>query len=129
MESEMEEKTLMTTTKNNNLNISFEQLDDNITIVTINGNLLTNIDVDNVLDNIKETIDTNHLIIDLSRADYVSSSGLTLFLRLLTKTRINDKKLILCNLQEKLEKLFHITKLYDIFAISNSVEEAIKTLK
>lgn len=110
-------------------NISIENHGKEITVVKVEGNLLTNLDVENVLEQIGDDINISHIILDLSHLEYVSSSGLTLFIRLLTKTRISNKQLILCNLQEKLEKLFRITKLYDIFALSNSVEEAIKTLK
>lgn len=114
--------------KENNTHVQISKNDGYI-LITIVGNLLTNEEVSHVLEQLNSQIDEHHILIDLSNTDYVSSSGLTLFIRLLTRTRINNKRLILCNPQEKLVKLFRITKLYDIFALSNSLEEAIKTLK
>lgn len=103
-------------------------LENNILKLSLKGKLLTNDEVSDILSKIEGDILNNHILLDLSQLTYISSAGLSLFIRLLTRTRIQDKKVVLVNLQENVYKLFQIAKLNDIFAITDSVENAIKNI-
>jgi len=65
----------------------------------------------------KQSINHNVIILDLKKLDYLNSSGLNLFLQILTSLRKNGKELELHNISKKVEKLFIITKLHSIFTI------------
>ncbi|HRO75028.1 MAG TPA: STAS domain-containing protein [Crocinitomicaceae bacterium] len=97
-------------------------------ICEISGRLLTNDEVNEIITALNEYLDAN-IVMDLKNLEYTSSSGLSLFIRLLTRTRIQNKKIVLTNIQENVLKLFKITKLNDIFSISNSMESALKSVK
>lgn len=97
-------------------------------ICEISGRLLTNDEVSEIITALNEYLDAN-IVMDLKNLEYTSSSGLSLFIRLLTRTRIQNKKIVLSNIQENVLKLFKITKLNDIFSISDNVESALKSVK
>ena len=67
---------------------------------------------------------TKGIILDLSELQYVNSSGINGWIKMLTKTRTKGKELFLANLSPAVEKLVAITKLNSIFNICASVEEA-----
>lgn len=101
--------------------------DDSI-VCEIRGRLLIDDEVNKILETLEPHIE-NNIILDLGQLMYISSAGLSLFIRLLTRTRIHNKKIVLVNLQENVEKLFRIAKLNDIFAISDSIENAVTIIK
>ena len=110
------------------MEFNVKNYNEKLAICTISGRLLIDDEVNNVLESLNDTIENKDLVLDLSQLEYISSSGLSLFIRLLTRSRINDHGLVLANLQENVKKLFQIAKLNNIFAISDSTEEAIKSL-
>lgn len=101
--------------------------DDSI-VCEIRGRLLIDDEVNKILSVLESHLE-NNIIMDLGQLTYISSAGLSLFIRLLTRTRIHNKKIVLVNLQENVEKLFRIAKLNDIFAISDSIENAVTIIK
>lgn len=66
------------------------------------------------------------IIFDVSKIDYINSSGLNFFIRALTKIRNAGKELILCGMSGVVEKLFIISKLNEIFTIYPTLEEGLK---
>jgi anti-sigma B factor antagonist len=62
---------------------------------------------------------------DLSELEYCNSTGLNLFVRLLTKSRNAGGDCALINLQPGVRKLFELSKLNEIFASYASIEEAL----
>jgi anti-sigma B factor antagonist len=70
------------------------------------------------------TSDTRNLILNLSEAKYVDSSGLS---AILTGNRICKEKgglLILCHLNEHVEKLIKISRLEEVLMVLPTEEEA-----
>lgn len=67
-------------------------------------------------------------VIDLSELDYVSSSGLRVFL--LASKRLNPAggKVVLCSLKEPVRQVFDIAGFSSILPIVASREEALKSL-
>lgn len=110
------------------MEFKLDLVSEDIVRCTISGRLLIDDEVKQILEQL-DTFTSHHYLIDLSNLEHTSSSGLSLFIRLLTRSKINDKKIALFNLQENITKLFNITKLNDIFAIFNLEEEAINYLK
>ena len=68
------------------------------------------------------------LVIDLSQLDYVSSSGLRVFL-LAAKRMENAKgKMVLCSLKDTVKQVFDIAGFSSILTLAGSTEEAINNL-
>ncbi|TAE44345.1 MAG: anti-sigma factor antagonist [Cytophagia bacterium] len=66
--------------------------------------------------------------VDISKVHFLNSNGLNSLIRILTLFRNNDGEMILINPSESVNQLLIITKLKAIFQITNSLEEAKKTL-
>jgi anti-anti-sigma factor len=70
----------------------------------------------------------SRFVIDLSQLSYVSSAGLRVFL--LASKRLNPSggKVAICSLQEPVKQVFDIVGFYSVLSISNSKDEALKSL-
>ena len=67
------------------------------------------------------------VIIDLSKVDWMNSTGLGLLISGLTTLRKSDGELKLANVTDKIQSLLTITKLVTVFKSYDSVEEAIQS--
>jgi anti-anti-sigma factor len=67
-------------------------------------------------------------VIDLSQLDYVSSSGLRVFLLAAKRLRSKDGKIALCSLKDHVQQVFDLSGFSSILAIYGSREEGIKSL-
>jgi anti-sigma B factor antagonist len=64
------------------------------------------------------------ILVDCSKLDYVSSSGLRVFLTGLKKVTAAKGKFVLCCLQEPIQEIFEISGFNGIFEIFPGREEA-----
>ncbi len=60
----------------------------------------------------------SHLVIDLAEVSYIDSTGLGVFIGVLKSTRKHNGNLRLVGLNERVKRLFTITGLHEIIAIS-----------
>jgi anti-sigma B factor antagonist len=70
---------------------------------------------------------TPKIVINLSKATYVDSSGLATLVEIMKNMRSYSGKMRLSNLSSKIKSLFEITKLDKLFEIMATEEEAIST--
>lgn len=77
---------------------------------------------------ILEFIDANeiNILIDCAKMDYVSSSGLRIFLMALKKITALKGKFLLCGLQENIAEIFEISGFTSIFQIFANQEKALE---
>lgn len=100
---------------------------DKVVIIEIEGRLDTtnyNQLEKKLLENIES--DNKNLLIDCTKMDYVSSSGLRIFLMALKKITSLNGKFVLCGLQENIAEIFEISGFTSIFQIFENQEVAIK---
>ena len=71
---------------------------------------------------------TQRLVVDLSLLEYVSSSGLRVFLLAAKRLQATDGKIILCGLQDHIRQVFDLAGFSSILSIYGSRDEAIKSL-
>jgi anti-sigma B factor antagonist len=67
------------------------------------------------------------VVIDLSKVEWMNSTGLGILISGLTTLRNNGGELKLAGITEKIESLLTITKLITVFENYDSVEEAAKS--
>jgi|TARA_R110000737_G_scaffold348572_1_gene382763 anti-anti-sigma factor len=96
-----------------------------------NGKLTNDGDSLSLNDKIDKEISAgqHNLIFDLSNLEQCNSSGLNVMIRTLTKARTASGDLVLCSMNETLNKLFTITKINEIFRIYPDLDEAKKHFK
>jgi len=70
----------------------------------------------------------NKIIFDCSKMDYISSSGLRIFLMALKKIKLSAGSFVLCSLQETIREIFEIAGFTTIFEIYKTKEEALKAI-
>ena len=75
-----------------------------------------------------ELIDARNdrILVECSKMDYVSSSGLRILLMALKKVTLSKGKFVLCGLQENIREIFEISGFTNIFEIYPGKEEALK---
>ncbi len=71
--------------------------------------------------------DKKKVIIDLSKVEWMNSTGLGILISGLTTLRNNGGELKLARVTDKIESLLTITKLITVFESFDDVEEAVKS--
>jgi anti-sigma B factor antagonist len=71
---------------------------------------------------------TQRLVVDLSQLEYVSSSGLRVFLLSAKRLQATDGKIVLCGLQDNVRQVFDLAGFSSFLSIYGSRDEAIKGL-
>ena len=66
----------------------------------------------------------SRILVDCSKLDYVSSSGLRVFLTGLKKVTAAKGKFVLCGLQENIQEIFEISGFTGIFEIFPDADQA-----
>ncbi len=105
----------------------------------INGNIMITMSGDLIGENngpeltrfVNEKIEQGHYhcAVDLSQVRYMNSSGIGILITLLTKFRNHEGEMVLISPSENIRKLLIITKLNKIFAINETRDEAMASLK
>jgi anti-anti-sigma factor len=71
---------------------------------------------------------TQRLVVDLSQLDYVSSSGLRVFLLAAKRLQTANGKIVLCSMQDHVRQVFDLAGLSSLLYIYASRDEAVKSL-
>lgn len=69
------------------------------------------------------------VVIDLSKVDWMNSTGLGILISALTTLKNNQGELKLANVTEKIQSLLTITKLVTVFESYDSVDQAAASFK
>jgi anti-anti-sigma factor len=101
---------------------------DGQTVVALQGRLDTT-QADAVEKKIVDILDQQHnrIIFDCQEMDYISSSGLRIFLIAQKKMMATGGQLKLCNLQPGIQEIFDMSGFSMIFSIFTDLETALKS--
>lgn len=109
------------------MSFSYEiQKENSLLIIALKGNLISKEQVSELFNDIDFEINegVENIIIDLAEMQYLNSTGLSIFIQILTKMRNNGGDVMVVNVPEKINKLLVITKLNSVFNIQTSIESA-----
>lgn len=108
------------------MNYKIERKKNHVLIIHLSGRMVGEFQTIQLNDEIEEFIEKKyyHIIFDLSELEFINSSGLTFFLKTLTRVRKFNGEVILCSLNDLLKNLMVTTKLNSFFTICNNIEEA-----
>ena len=103
----------------------------NIVILEPKGKIMGGPDASLLHDKLYELIenDRKKIVIDLSRVEWMNSTGLGILISSYTTLRNHEGELKLANVTDKIRSLLTITKLVTVFDSHDSVEEAVKSFE
>jgi anti-sigma B factor antagonist len=96
----------------------------NSIVIALEGRILSDLDLD-VLKEQTSQLAVWNVIFDLSGLTHTNSSGIAFIIKTMTRARINNGDVVLANPNEGIKKLIEISKLYEVFGIYPSIQEAI----
>ena len=101
-------------------------LQGDVLLVKVQGNLLGGPDADTFYNKIKEHLDqgVRKFVVDMGGVKLMNSSGLGILIKSLKPVKEADGDLVLASVTEKINSLFMITKLYQVFRSFDNVEDA-----
>ena len=107
-----------------------ERKDDGICIIALSGELDIGTS-DDARDRLLAAVDAGErsLAVDFREVDYISSSGLRIFILVLKKLNSLNGRLVLFGVQEKVAQVFRLAGFSRLFSILENEEEAVATLK
>lgn len=79
--------------------------------------------------NLSKLTDNNeiNILLDLEKLEYISSSGLRIFLMFLKKIKAAKGRLMLCTMSKDIKEVFEISGFVNIFEIFDDKEAALKS--
>ena len=86
-------------------------------------------DIEKEINKLIENDPKSNLLLNLKDVEYMSSSGLRIFVSTMRILKENNRKLVLCNMNNAVKKIFEVVELTDMFDIFNSEDEALKFMK
>ena len=102
----------------------------NVNLFLLCGELIDRNQAKELLEEIEATIakGENKILLNLQELKYINSSGLNVFINILTKARKESGDVAICCVNKKITELLVITKLDSIFNVSENEERAIEIL-
>ncbi len=103
--------------------------ENDVVVIEPKGKIMGGPESTELHDLLHDMIDRSKLkvVIDLSKVDWMNSTGLGLLISGLTTLRKAGGELRLAKVTEKIQSLLTITKLVTVFKVYDSVEEAINS--
>ena len=103
---------------------------DSIQILAV-GNILDELDDKVIIAEIQARMQSgaSSLVVDLSKQQFMNSTGLNFLLKLMNTSKKSGGKLALANASQQVKDLLEITKLQQVFQLQPSVEEAVRIVR
>jgi anti-anti-sigma factor len=103
----------------------------NVIIIYLNGRLDVHLsaDVEKGINKIIKEEPQSHLLLNLEDVEYMSSSGLRIFVSTMRILKDNKRMLKLCNINSAVKKIFEVVELMEMFDIYNNEEDALAAFK
>jgi len=103
--------------------------ENNVIVVYLAGRLDVHLsaDIEKEINSIIKNEPEAHLLLNLSDVEYMSSSGLRIFVSTMRILKESKRKLKLCNMNNAVKKIFEVVELMDMFDIFDSEEEAVSS--
>ena len=102
----------------------------NVKIVYLEGRLDVHLsaDIEKELNDIIKKNSNSHLLLNLKDVEYMSSSGLRIFVSTMRILKEANRKLKLSNMNNAVRKIFEVVELMDMFDTYDSDEEALASI-
>lgn len=100
----------------------------NVIVIYLAGKLDVHVsaEIEKEINRIIDNDPAAHLLLNLSKVEYMSSSGLRIFVSTMRILKESKRKLKLCNMNSAVMKIFEVVELMDMFDIYSTEEAALK---
>ncbi len=98
----------------------------NLALLAMEGRLVDKVEAIEISVEIDEELasGTHRFIIDLSKLEYMNSTGLNILINIMNKTRNEGGESIIIGAAPRIASLFAVTKLDSVFKMMKTMEEA-----
>lgn len=102
---------------------------DNVIIVYLAGRLDVHLsaEIEKEINSIIQREPTAHLLLNLKEVEYMSSSGLRIFVSTMRILKETKRKLKLAEMNNAVKKIFEVVELMDMFDIFDTEDEGLKS--
>ncbi|MBN1534002.1 MAG: STAS domain-containing protein [Spirochaetes bacterium] len=104
---------------------------DNVVVIYLAGRLDVHLsaEIEKEINSVIQNEPDCHLLLNLKDVEYMSSSGLRIFVSTMRILKESKRKLKLCNMNSAVKKIFEVVELMDMFDLYESEEDALKSFK
>lgn len=104
---------------------------DNVIVVYLSGRLDVHLsaEIEKEINKIIQNEPNSHLLMNLNDVEYMSSSGLRIFVSTMRILKEQKRMLKLCNMNNAVKKIFEVVELMDMFDIYENEDDAVKSFK
>jgi len=108
-----------------------DRIQDGVVVLEPKGKIMGGPDASLLNDKLHEHIEAEqkNIVIDLSKVDWMNSTGLGILISSYTTLRNNGGHLKLANVTDKIHSLLTITKLVSVFEAFDDVDSAVESFK
>ena len=105
--------------------------EDSTVIFSLKGKITSELDYEELERDVLTYLSKNYfrIIFNLANLTHTNSSGISFFMRTLTKSRIMGGDLVLTNVKGNVEKIFKLSKLDEVYIICEDQLEGINYFK
>jgi anti-sigma B factor antagonist len=95
-------------------------------VLQLSGDIMGGKDYDTFTNEIKKLVEEGQvdIVLDLGKVRYINSTGLGILVSGLTTLKKNMGQMKICNLSDRIDRLFSVTSLTTVFATFESLDEA-----
>lgn len=97
-------------------------------IVKLSGKILSDANIESLSNHIDGLSNWN-VIFDITDLIHINSTGISVFVKTMTKCRINNGDLLISNPNKMIRQLFEITKMNEVFSVHDSNQSALNQFK
>ncbi len=103
----------------------------NVKVIYLAGRLDVHLsaDIEKEINDIIKNNQTSHLLLNLEEVEYMSSSGLRIFVSTMRILKESNRKLKLSNMNNAVKKIFEVVELMDMFEIYESEDAGLNSFK
>ena len=103
----------------------------NAVIIYLEGRLDVHLsaDIEKEINKLISAESASHFVLNLKDVEYMSSSGLRIFVSTMRILKETNRKLKLCNINSAVKKIFEVVELMDMFDIHESESDALESFK
>jgi anti-sigma B factor antagonist len=103
----------------------------NVVVIYLSGRLDVHLsaEIEKEINNVIQNEPGSHLLLNLKEVEYMSSSGLRIFVSTMRILKESNRKLKLCNMNNAVKKIFEVVELMDMFDIFDNENDALASFQ
>lgn len=101
---------------------------DKVVTISVEGSIDSNTAGDLQAQIMEKVVESQNVLLDFSKVDFVSSAGLRVLLMIYRQIKSKNGKVVLVGVSEEIQDVMSMTGFVNFFEITDTIENALKTL-